>query len=476
MNVCTSGWNTQRFCELNREDMLEMGIAEGDAVYVRSRSVVPLLAKLGNPHKIKKGTVGLGIALQKKISASAGDDVSVAKAEYREAVSVKVVTGIGGLPEDNLSYMIKKREQDNSQVAELAKAALMNTPARRGDVLSSQTLLDEELDMPLDMLTVQELFRALQKQEVFFRIVETNPSGLVLITPKTQIIESDAKDLALANSKISFEAIGGLANVKGELRQFLEFPLKNAKAFEALKIRPTMGVVLHGPPGCGKTMLAKAVAYEIGAEVIYIRGAELYNCFFGESEKQVRKLFQYARAIGNCVIIMDEFDAIAGRRNTAGHNSRLFDTVLSTLLAEMDGMDSNSGVVVVACTNRLDNLDPALLRPGRFDHIIKIALPDTGARREILDIYLKGKPAAEELPLEETAKRTSGHTGADLENLIRRAVMEAAKECPEEPKLAARHLRSALESAKPSLTEDEIKYYTAEKDARGKDGKNPMFG
>jgi transitional endoplasmic reticulum ATPase len=226
--------------------------------------------------------------------------------------------------------------------------------------------------------------------------------------------------------KVRWSDIGGLDNVKQQLREAAEWPLRFPELFERSGITPPKGILLFGPPGTGKTMLAKAVATESGANFIAVRGPEILSKWVGESEKAIREIFRKARQAAPTVIFFDEIDAIAPMRGYA-HDSGVTERIVNQLLAEMDGIVPLNKVVVIAATNRPDILDPALLRPGRFDRLIYVPPPDKGARVEILKVHTRSVPLAEDVSLEEIAEKTEGYTGADLEALVREATINAMR-------------------------------------------------
>jgi transitional endoplasmic reticulum ATPase len=202
----------------------------------------------------------------------------------------------------------------------------------------------------------------------------------------------------------------------------VEWPLKYGQVFDYMNAQPPKGVLLYGPPGTGKTMLAKAVAAESEANFINIKGPEFLSKWVGESEKAVRETFRKARQAAPCIIFMDELDSIAPVRG-GDADSHVTERVISQMLTEMDGLESLHNVVVIAATNRPDMLDPALLRPGRFDRLVRVPAPDLEARKQILKIHTDKKPLASNVDLDEIARRTEGYTGADLSAVVNEAVM-----------------------------------------------------
>ncbi|MEM1541181.1 MAG: CDC48 family AAA ATPase [Ignisphaera sp.] len=265
------------------------------------------------------------------------------------------------------------------------------------------------------------------------------------------------REVLIEVPEVRWDDIGGLDNVKQQLREAVEWPLKYPQIFEQTGIRPPKGILLYGPPGCGKTLLAKAAATESGANFIAVKGPEVLSKWVGESEKAIREIFRRARRAAPALIFFDEIDAIAAMR---GHDvSGVTDRIVNQLLTEMDGIEPLRGVVVIGATNRPDLLDPALLRPGRFDRIIYVPPPDLKARYEILKIHTRKIALAEDVDLIELAKMTEGYSGADIENLVREAVMLALREDIRPRPIGYKYFRKAMEQIKPSLTAEGLQAY-----------------
>ncbi|MBE6514830.1 MAG: CDC48 family AAA ATPase [Candidatus Methanomethylophilaceae archaeon] len=237
---------------------------------------------------------------------------------------------------------------------------------------------------------------------------------------------STMREVLIEKPNVKWEDIGALEDAKQELKEAVEWPLKFGKVFEHMSARPPKGILLYGPPGTGKTLLAKAVATESEANFISVKGPEFLNKWVGESEKAVRETFRKARQASPCVIFMDEIDSIAPERGT-GSDSNVTERVISQMLTEMDGLEGLSDVVVIAATNRPDIMDPALLRPGRFDKSIYIAPPDAESREKIFGIHTRGKPLEDDVDLKALAEKTEGCTGADISAICNEAVMGAVR-------------------------------------------------
>jgi transitional endoplasmic reticulum ATPase len=227
-----------------------------------------------------------------------------------------------------------------------------------------------------------------------------------------------------------FEAVGGLDDVKASLERAVSWPLTYGPLFEAADAAPPSGVLLHGPPGTGKTLLARAIAAESGVNFIHVAGPELLDRYVGESEKSVREVFERARQTAPAIVFFDEVDAIATQRG-GNSDSEVTERVVSQLLTELDRAAENPSLVVLAATNRRDVLDPALLRPGRFEQHIRVPLPDQAARRAILTVHTRQKPLGDDVDLDVLAERTVDFSGADIEALCREAAVRAVTEVAE---------------------------------------------
>ncbi len=273
-----------------------------------------------------------------------------------------------------------------------------------------------------------------------------------------KVVEPSAmREVLVEVPNVKWSYIGGLDDVKQQLKEAIEWPLKMPEKFKKMGINPPKGILLYGPPGCGKTLLAKAVATESNANFISVKGPELLSKWVGESEKRIRELFRRAKQVAPAIIFFDEIDALAPKRGRSASDT-VSEKIVSQLLTEMSGIEDMEGVVVLAATNRPDMIDPALLRPGRFDRQILVLPPDEKTRLKILEIKTKKMPLAKGVDLKELAKKTEGYSGADLEALVREAGMFALRENANEVK--EKHFEKAFEIIKPSLDKKIIDFYS----------------
>ena len=263
---------------------------------------------------------------------------------------------------------------------------------------------------------------------------------------------SALREVFVERPNVHWNDVGDLEEVKAQLKEAVELPIKKPEAFIKMGIRPVKGVLLVGAPGVGKTMLAKAVATERESNFISIKGPELLSKYVGESEKAVRELFRKAKMAAPCIIFIDEIDSIAYTRSGDAGDSMVTERVVDTLLTEMDGLGGLKNVIVIAATNRPDIIDPALMRPGRFDKIIEIPMPNEAARLEIFKVHMKRMPIAKEVSIEQLAKSTEGYTGAEIENLTREAGMNAIRANRNE--VTKEDFEKALEEIRPAIPKE----------------------
>jgi transitional endoplasmic reticulum ATPase len=274
-----------------------------------------------------------------------------------------------------------------------------------------------------------------------------------------EIQPSALREVMVQVPNIKWEDIGGLDDAKQELREAVEWPLKYPESFEKFGVTPPRGVLIYGPPGTGKTLLAKAVANESDANFIAVKGPELLSKWVGESEKGVREVFRKARQTAPTVIFFDEIDSLASTRGGSSSDSGVTQRVVNQLLTEIDGLEELQDVAVIAATNRADIIDPALLRPGRFDRHVKVSDPEEEARLEIFKVHTKKIPMAEDVDLERLAKITEGYVGSDIEAVCREAVMLTLRENLESEEVPMKYFKEALSKVKKEEKPDLMHYH-----------------
>lgn len=316
-----------------------------------------------------------------------------------------------------------------------------------------------EIDLSSQSIPVETLRKIIVTMQDFMDVVkETEPSAM--------------REVFVEVPDVKWEDIGGLSSIKQELQEAVEWPLKYQGVFAYADAMPPKGILLYGPPGTGKTLMAKAAANESEANFISIKGPELLSKWVGESEKGVREVFRKARQAAPCIIFFDEVDAIAPRRGGGmGADSHVTERLISQLLTELDGLEILTNVVVIAATNRPDIIDPALLRPGRFDRLLYVPPPDKNSRMQIIKIHTKKKPLAEDINIEDLVRHTEGYTGADIASLASAAVMLALREHvakyrdpkeadihQQELKIHMKHFEDAMKKIRP-LSVQELDMY-----------------
>ncbi|MDG6995864.1 MAG: CDC48 family AAA ATPase [Nitrososphaerota archaeon] len=286
----------------------------------------------------------------------------------------------------------------------------------------------------------------------------------------TEVEPSAMREVLVEVPNVHWNDVGGLAQIKSELQEAVEWPIKYRDVFDYARTKPPKGILLYGPPGTGKTLLAKAVANESEANFISIKGPELLSKWVGESERGVREVFHKARQAAPCVVFMDELDSLVPTRGESSGGNQVTERVVSQVLTELDGLEELRDVVIIGATNRPDMIDQALLRPGRFDKLLYVPVPDLDARREIFRIHLKDRPLANGIGLDELAQKTEGYSGADIQAVVDQASMLAIREYIDKYKgsdvvkaklkeleITKTHFEGAMKKVKPYSKKDLIR-------------------
>jgi transitional endoplasmic reticulum ATPase len=316
---------------------------------------------------------------------------------------------------------ITKAETKDARNVTLAPAEplrILGAEKYLGEILEGQIVTQGDI-IPLGIMG----------QIIHLVVVSTNPlKGALLITGNTKIAISEDRAAAISKDEkmitVTYEDVRGLRNEVGKIREMVELPLRHPELFRRLGIQAPKGVILHGPPGTGKTLLAKAIANETTANFYSLSGPEIRSKFYGESEERLRNMFQNAEQNSPAILFIDELDSIAPKREVSGEVER---RIVSQLLSLMDGLSSRGKVVVIGATNRVNAIDPALGRPGRFDREIELGVPDKEGRLEILNIHTRHMPLSKDIDLDKISEVTHGFVGADLQSLAKEAAMSAIR-------------------------------------------------
>ena len=345
----------------------------------------------------------------------------------------------------------------------------------RGMPLDDKVDLDEIADTThgfvgadLEMLCKEAAMRVLRRVLPDIKADEEIPKETLkkMIIKKSdfkqalkEVQPSALREVLVQVPDIKWDDIGGLENAKQELREAVEWPLKYPESFDKFGVTPPRGVLIYGPPGTGKTLLAKAVANESKANFIAVKGPELLSKWVGESEKGVREVFRKARQTAPTVIFFDEIDSIASARSGASSDSGVTQRVVNQLLTEIDGLEELQDVAVIAATNRVDIMDPALLRPGRFDRHVKVDDPDEEARLAIFKVHTKDMPLADDVDLDYLAKSTEKYVGADIEAVCREAVMLTLRDDLKAEQVKMKYFKKAMKKVKTEENVDMVQYH-----------------
>ncbi|MEM1575605.1 MAG: CDC48 family AAA ATPase [Nitrososphaerota archaeon] len=376
---------------IDREVGASIGLSTGDIIEIQGKKIAAATLWLGYSDEKEKDIIRIDGYIRSNAGVSLNEYVIVRKADVKEAISVTLAPVNTSIKTDeNLTRIIKSR--------------LIDYPVIQKNIIP--------------VLFFGNLFT--------FAVLQTKPSGVVKITPKTNIIiQSRVLQEKALKASVTYEDIGGLKEEIQRIREMIELPLRFPEIFQKLGVEPPKGVLLYGPPGCGKTLLAKAVANESDANFILVNGPEIMSKYYGETEARFREIFKRAEENAPSIIFIDEIDAIAPKRGEV--TGEVEKRVVAQLLALMDGLESRGQVIVIGATNRIEAIDPALRRPGRFDREIEIGIPSKNDRKEILQIHTRGMPLSSDVNLDTLAEITKGYTGADLAALCREAAMKCIR-------------------------------------------------
>ncbi len=402
---------------LDSKIMRDLNVTEGDVIEIEGKKKTGVLAVRSYPEDVGSNLVRVDGLVRKNAGASVGENVKVRKAEAKPADKVTLAPAQEGVALHISPNILKKN--------------LYMRPASKGDIIVPTSVRSDRRGSLFEDFFGEDIFSDMMPgiggTETRLMVVSTKPDGIVKIDDQTSIdlkpkaVEIQQEDIPT----VTYEDIGGLHNEIKKVREMIEVPLKHPEVFERLGIEPPKGVLLHGPPGTGKTLLAKAVANEAGAHFQTINGPEVMSKYYGESEKKVREIFEEAEENAPSIIFVDEIDAIASKREEA--SGEVEKRVVSQLLTLMDGLEARGQVIVIAATNRVDAVDPALRRPGRFDREIEIGVPDKRGRKEILQIHTRHMPLTDDVDLDKISDRTYGYVGADIEALAKESAMHALR-------------------------------------------------
>ena len=398
------------------EIMKELGVHRGDIIIIKGERETVAIADKAYPADVGEGIIRVDGIIRKNARTGVGENVIINKAEIREAKKVVIAPAQKGI-----------RVQGDLKPGLLGRAVIKGDILVLGGVNRRRNLMNDEFGMDDIFGNLNDIFGGFGNlggiQQIRFIVANTNPNGPCIITENTEIALTN-KTVEVSEESIpvvTYEDIGGLTDEVKKIREMVEVPLKHPEIFERLGVEPPKGVLLHGPPGTGKTLLAKAVANESDANFILLNGPEIMSKFYGESEKKIRDIFEDAEKNSPSIIFIDEIDSIAPQREDVG--GEVERRVVSQLLTMMDGLQPRGKVIVIAATNRVNSIDPALRRPGRFDREIELRAPDKKGRLQIIKIHTRGMPLTKDVDLEAIANITHGFVGADISALAKEAAM-----------------------------------------------------
>jgi transitional endoplasmic reticulum ATPase len=419
-NASTENNNDNNNVNSTKKETLSLKVAEAE-----QRDVGRKIARI-DPKVAERLNITSGDALE---ISSLGKKTTVLNWPARESDRGKGLIRIDGYIRNKLDVGINDQVEVKKVISKDAKSITL-APTEPLRIVGAEEYLTEYLNGQL-MTKGDTIPLNVMGQRVDLVVISTNPSGPVIINDSTKVTVSEESAKAGqvlregAAPSITYEDIGGLGNAVDRVREMIELPLRHPELFKRLGVEAPKGVLLHGPPGTGKTLLAKAVANETNANFYTIGGPEIMSKYYGESEERLRNVFQQAEKNAPSIIFIDEIDSIAPKREeVSGETER---RIVAQLLSLMDGMSTRGKVVVIGATNRVNAIDPALRRPGRFDREIEIGVPDRNGRLEVLQIHTRGMPIAKDVNLEKLADISHGFVGADLQALAKEAAMRALR-------------------------------------------------
>jgi transitional endoplasmic reticulum ATPase len=400
--------------------MKELGVRRGDIIAIKGERETVAIADKAYPADVGEGIIRVDGIIRKNARTGVSENVTITKANIREAKKIIIAPAQRGI-----------KIQGDLKPGLLGRAIVKGDIIVLGGVQRRKDLMNEDFGMEDIFENLNDIFGGGNTgfrnfggiQQIKFVVVNNNPNSPCIITENTEVVLSN-KPVEISEDiipEVTYEDIGGLTEEVKKIREMVEVPLKHPEIFEKLGVDPPKGVLLHGHPGTGKTLLAKAVASESEANFILLNGPEIMSKFYGESEKKIRDIFEDAEKNSPSIIFIDEIDSIAPQREDVG--GEVERRVVSQLLTMMDGLQSRGKVIVIAATNRLNSIDPALRRPGRFDREIELRAPDKGGRLQILKIHTRGMPLTKNVNLDFLASKTHGFVGADLSALAKEAAM-----------------------------------------------------
>ncbi|MEO6092362.1 MAG: CDC48 family AAA ATPase [Novosphingobium sp.] len=428
----------QGIARLSRSAMSALGALEGDTLEITGKNATAARAVLAYPEDEELQVIRLDGLQRANAEVGSGDYVTVRKAESR--------------PAQRVVFAPASRELSLQGPAQALKRNFFARPLVAGDLVAT-TGHQQVRDLPPQL---SRMFNApaYALTQIRLKVVTTTPKGIVHIDENTEVELREAFEEAGVTGPgvVNYDDVGGMSETIRQLREMVELPLRYPELFTRLGVDPPRGVLLHGPPGTGKTRLAQAVANESDANFLIINGPEIIGSGYGESERALREAFEQAGKAAPSIIFIDEIDSIAPKRTQVHGEAEK--RLVSQLLTLMDGLTSRANVVVIAATNRPDAIDEALRRPGRFDREIIIGVPDESGRREILGIHTRGMPLADDVDLKELARTTHGFVGADLAALTREAAIEAVRRIMPKLDLEARTIPPEVLESLSVLRED----------------------